>query len=437
MKDSLFAQASRIIEATRVPSAEEKEALTQRVLQEYPHTRPPKSIAGAEVDEDALRLQLYYLIRNDTKLSAGTGYPLRFNYQTNKALEDEWPLLIEVVVDRMKRLSSLDLSQMTPEEIMRANLADGVRLFIKSEGHGREKQDSKRWRLISALSIVDQLIDKVLHWNQNKTEILCWRHIPSCCGMGMDTPEDIDDVYNKVHKPTGGRISTSGSGDVTGFDWSVREWELVLEARQRVALAHAQGTAMERIAVNRAYAISRSVFVTDDGDMYAQEEQIYGVQKSGTFNTGSTNSRIRVFLAWLIGARWAIAMGDDSQEDHIPDAKERYRALGHGLKFYSRNEHDFEFCSHRFDGRTAVPSDLTKSMFKIMSGKEITPSQIAGFAHFARNHPRLDDALAAFETQPQLTAEAKVLLATRRNDNGKEEENESEKNATQEGGSFR
>lgn len=413
MRESLFSQAGRILSGAE-PSQTEKDALTARVLREYPSTRPSLALCSPVIDEAALRSTLKYLIENDTKMTATPGYPLIYSYATNKSLQDEWPLVIEVVVSRMKLLATHDLSQMTPREIVELRMADPARLFIKGEPHGLRKQTSKRWRLISALSIIDQLIDKVLHYNQNKTEIGLWKHIPSCCGMGMDTKEDIDSIYAKVSGPTGGDITLAGSGDVEGFDWSVKEWELILEAKQRIELGRATGTVAATIMLNRAYAISRSTFVIDDGTMYTQTPGFYGIQKSGVFTTGSTNCRIRVFLAWLIGAGWANAMGDDSTEDYVPDAKERYLKLGHKLKFYNRCGKSFSFCSHTFDGKTAIPEDYTKSMYGMLTGSTITTDQISGISHFLRNHPDHDKVLDALSGAPHCEPEARRLASTRR-----------------------
>lgn len=296
--------------------------------------------------------------------------------------------IIDLTLLRIKDLLNTNLTHLTPVELVRKGLCDCMRLFIKNEPHGAKKIDSKRWRLISCLSVVDQIIDRVLHTGQNKLEIKLHTYIPSCSGLGLDTSKDIVAFRKKVITfSKGGPIA---SADVTGFDWSVQEWELLFDTECRIALAHAEGTAFATLARARVTCICRAILVVDDGTMYAQKPKHYGIQKSGTYNTASSNSRIRTILAWLVGAMWAIAMGDDSLEDPVEGATEKYARLGHPLKMYNIQGETYEFCSHFFERDAVFPSNPSKSLFRLLSKPVIDGDAINMITHFMRSHPGIN-----------------------------------------------
>lgn len=372
-----------------IPTQKQQDALYEKALRLYPEVTPIEAFRGEEIDVELLRKTIVHLLRHETKNKASPGNPLRYGYDENgKVIEADEANIVSIILERVLLLADADLSQMTPTEIVAGGYADTIRVFIKGEPHGPTKIKSKRWRLISSVSLVDQVIDKLLHFNQNKTEKQHWLLLPSCPGIGFDSKEAINKFHRAVMLKAKGKYFNIAKSDVVGFDWSVSEWEVLLEARVRVGLQNQKKDSITgRLIYNRAHCLNRSIFGTDDGKLYAQTPGYYGVQKSGTFNTSSTNSRIRVMIAWLIGALWAKAMGDDSLEDPVEGAQEKYLALGHRMKFYTRCTDSFEFCSHNFDGKTAVPVNFTKSLFRQMNNAKTTPSQMHGFLHAVRNHP--------------------------------------------------
>jgi hypothetical protein len=94
--------------------------------------------------------------------------------------------------------------------------------------------------------------------------------------------------------------------------------------------------------------------------------------KSGRYVTSSSNSRIRVLAAQLVGASWCYAMGDDSLEQAIDrdEAFRRYAAIGCTLKDYRVCDKTFEFCSHRYDRGVAEPVAIGKTLFRLLCQHE-------------------------------------------------------------------
>lgn len=373
-----------------MPTRVEQQKLLDKVLSHYPHTTQ-NQILGS-MNWPALRAQLAHMLEHVIVLDSNPGFPLASMFATNdaaiKALGSEF--IIDVTIGRIQLLLQNDCSQLTPEELVAKGLCDPIRAIVKNEPHPPRKIETKRWRVISCVSLVDQLIDRLLHTTQNKVEIALWHSIPSAPGIGLSTDQDGKRLMDKVNRMSGNKpVALS---DVSGFDWSIQEWEILLDAEARCLLQSANET-NTKLIMNRAHCICRSLWITPDGTMYAQTFK--GVVKSGTFNTSSTNSRIRVMLAWLIGAIWALAMGDDCLEEPVEGAAALYSRYGHPLKMYEISE-QIEFCSHDFDRATGMysPTDPTKSLFNLLAkinDGNIDLQSLHSFLHHVRNHPQRNE----------------------------------------------
>lgn len=272
------------------------------------------------------------------------GYPYMRLARTNGELLDLHASLIEdLAVRRLEDLWASDLDEIAlydAEELVDCGLCDPIRVFVKNELHGRLKVSQGRMRLIMSVSVVDQLVERVLNGTQNNVEIGMWEDIPSKPGMGLGDEGlwSLEACFRKMRHPL--------SSDISGFDWSVSAWWLDCDARAREMLTGV-GRQMHR---KRAMCLGRSMLVFSDGVVWTQTQD--GVQKSGSYNTSSTNSRIRYMLAALVARRggWSgevAAMGDDAVEDSPEDdLAPAYLELGFRLKEASR---DIEFCAYKFD----------------------------------------------------------------------------------------
>lgn len=339
---------------------------------------------------DYTRFYLAYAVNGD----AGPGVPLNRLASTNKQLILKHSSLVEkCVLNRMRLLLTSDGKEdYSPEELIKLGLCDPVRLFVKNEPHGVKKELSRRWRLISSVSLIDQLCERLMFSEQNRLEITQWKDLPSKPGLGLDDYEDLAAIASAIPE---GKVAEA---DVTGWDWSVQEWELEIEAYMRSRLMQlAANEPLARAIRLRYQAVARSVFVEPSGRLISQKW--YGVQLSGCYNTSSTNSRLRVLVAHLVGAKWAMAMGDDCVETFVENAFEKYRLLGHPLKMYRlASSRDFEFCSHRFRGNKCFPVNPDKSLFRLLS-KGLEERDLAQFQSFLKDHPdrKLLSALAKLE----------------------------------------
>lgn len=279
---------------------------------------------------------------------------------------------------------------MSPEDLVIRGLVDPIKVFIKQEPHKLAKVKAGKLRIISNVSIVDQLIERILCSKQNKVEIKRWRTCPSKPGMGLHD-EGLEEIFAEVMGAQ--KTYALAETDISGWDWNVKNWMLALDAKIRSRLYHAPPeSALAVLLWFRGFAVARKVFCCSDGSLHSQE--IPGIQASGSFNTSSTNSRMRVFLAWLIGCVWVIAMGDDDLEDVVDDARQKYADLGIVAKDYRvlSSPGWFNFCSTSFEGTPwGYPSNWLRIVYRYLSHSPAShvqnPEFAAQLAGDLRHHP--------------------------------------------------
>jgi hypothetical protein len=247
-------------------------------------------------------------------------------------------------------------------DLVKLQLVDPVRVFIKDEPHKISKAQQGRFRLISSVSLVDQIIERLCFAEQNFLEVLQHEHIPSKPGMGLHD-DGLQAIYNTVST-----FDRPVEADVSAWDWSVQEWQLQMDVDFRIWAYGLQNDDIRaNLMRNRVTCLSRTVYCTSDGNLYSQLAP--GIQLSGSYNTSSTNSRIRVLTAYGLGVPKIIAMGDDSIEEFSEGVFDGYIKCGHDMKMYTEvGKESFEFCSTRFDGSwKGYPANADKMFYKLLS----------------------------------------------------------------------
>jgi len=375
------------------------------------------------MDRDIVRKRLIWYLQNSIPKKSKPGVPYsKLGACNADIIENHQGFLVDAAMKRIEVLSTLDPNKdYTAVELIQLGACDPVRVFIKKEPHSQRKFRSKRWRLIFAISIVDQLVERILSTAQNKKEIATWLYCPSAPGLSLTKDEDLNDIYQKIQDLR--KNKPCAEADITGWDWSVKEWELKHEAEMRIKLGNFNPYAAN-ICRMRFLCVSRSVYAFPNGELRILKG--HGVQLSGCYNTSSTNSRLRVLVALLCGASWAMAMGDDCVEEHIDGAEEKYGDLGHPLKMYNMKTTDFEFCSMLFKEDTAYPVDGTKTLYRLIEQKEITKELVMQFELEMRKSPRLNEFRACY----QRVVEQNILRKNKLQEHAQEIETK-QKEATQ------
>lgn len=284
---------------------------------------------------------------------------------------------------RLNVLNSRDPLPLSAEEFVQKNYCDPIQLFIKNEPHKVEKIKTGRFRLIAKVSIVDEVIQRLLYYNQNCMEIENWLTCPSKPGIGMT--DEMASAFVKLMPPNG------ESSDVSGLDWSIKGWQLDLEIQQRIMLCNASPeSSYSVVASTHAKAIGLAVFVLSDGSMIAQ--RVYGLVKSGEYVTSSRNSRVRVNLSIMTGSKWSQAQGDDCCDSVIPNKVEAYKQFGFTLRDIEPfGDENFEFCSHRWS-RTrgiAVPLNWEKMTINLLNSAP-SMDMLFQYEYVMRHSPKLE-----------------------------------------------
>jgi hypothetical protein len=377
----------------------------EKILPLYPKTSAPKGFAENGIDEAVMTERIAF-VADQIVRSSKPGIPYHCDYTSNGDFVDQGlKTLTKHVLDRLKLLCEKPIDGLTASELLAQGFCDPVRTFVKGEPHSKKKVKQGRWRLIFAVSLVDQVIERLMCSRQNNAEIDGWIKCPSAPGLSLQTDDDLRTIREHVVKLAEGKALAEA--DVTGWDWSVKEWELVLDGEMRIRLGDMRGPAAQVMRA-RALCASRSVYCMPDGKLLCHVDG--GVQISGSYNTSSTNSRLRVAIAFLSGASWAFAMGDDCLEEFVDDAPKKYAALGHPLKMYEKRDPGapFEFCSTLFTDGVCAPVDYTKTFYKLLTQKSITLDLWEQFEGHARHVPQLEQIARVIASWKATTDEARA-----------------------------
>lgn len=295
--------------------------------------------------------------------------------------------IVSLAVKRIEALMDTpyaEVQNMSVQELLEKGLMDPVRLFVKNEPHSQAKLAEGKYRLISSVSLVDEIVERVLNGGLNGVEIANWDRIWSKSGMGHDD----DKMKILFASLEGHRLAST---DMSNWDWGCSGLELGIDALLR-------GEALKfpepwrNALLNRARALAVSPLVLSNGHVYVP--LMPGIQKSGSYNTSSSNSRIRVLCAFAIGASYCAAMGDDSVETPVDDAVAKYAQLGHKCKEYTVYPVGFEFCSHRHETWKGVPVNPGKSLHRLLhstADEEKLNEAFGQFAEHLRHHPRAEE----------------------------------------------
>lgn len=302
------------------------------------------------------------------KADSDPGFPLRNIAASNSiAIENYRGLIIESVIARLNELTSKDVLSYGSIELLERGVCDPVRIFVKNEPHSSKKLEQGRVRLIMSVSLVDQVVSRILFSTQNRAEVDAWKDIPSKPGMGF-SDEQTESIFEYVDD-----FPDLESYDVSGWDWSVQDWEMAWEAESRIMLAGAEETLFATVVRNYFHTASRSVFVLADGSLYAQT--IAGIMKSGLYITSPSNSRIIVRTSHTCGVRKIMSNGDDHVANRVEDYVSSMLRRGHIVVPEEVSE-GFNFCSHHYKDGVCWTTNADKITFALLN-KSGTPAEKA------------------------------------------------------------
>lgn len=262
--------------------------------------------------------------------------------------------------------------------------ADNIKLFIKDEPHKLSKAEIGRWRLISAQSLVDQMVDRVLFYSWVQTEIVDHFSVTSKGGWSP-----IPAGYQRLMAEF--PLGTTVAVDKSMWDWTMPPWVVweYLFAKTRATPDISDLTFW--LWARRFYHVlgPGATIRMPTGVVWKQD--CWGLMKSGFYLTLSLNGAAQMFqhaLAWWrMGKRtlppriWT--MGDDTlsrmRPTDIEEYKEQLATTGCLVKMVETAR---EFAGYRFDGRgladaSVVPLYERKHQFLMQHVEPDQEKQVA------------------------------------------------------------
>nr|QDH89722.1 MAG: RNA-dependent RNA polymerase [Riboviria sp.] len=286
------------------------------------------------------------------------------------------------------------ISELSAFELVMQGYCDPIRCFVKNEPHANRKIESGKLRIISGVSVVDQLIERVLYSRQSNLNIRKWEEVPFKPGMGLHDAGLVS-LYEQMMS-----LPSRAESDISAWDQSVPGWLLQAWSEYLITLAEADNSCYSRIVRARNVCHRRSIYQTSD----EWWEQLHDMgQLSGSYATSSGNSVMRNLLCQIVAEdaghikddQYALifTMGDDAVEEIIPGAKELYEKYGFNVKDYHVKADGFSFCSTHWNygNPYGIPETIWKTLFRLLSKNPASPEYEqwrAQFEDVIRNHPQ-------------------------------------------------
>lgn len=347
---------------------------------------------------DSLLSNLINSAIDDVKPTSTPGFPWGLRFHENKDLlktaRDE---LHFGVLTRLKLLLNNNTFVDDPVSLVRNNLHDVVCPFEKNEPHPPRKAVDGKWRIVNCLSIVDQVIERVLLGPAIAQIKSSYPVSGAVVGIGFSSDHALE-FGEQVIKNN--RYCNGYSTDVSGWERSLDRSFVINSAEMIIDKLQDRDSRVKLVRALKRHAlmITNPLFLvpTSDGSVYSLvRRNSPGGMLSGSFVTTVYNTLCRLDLAFLCGAHEAKAAGDDCLEwtdSNIDSYKAKYLKLGYQLRDVEPiTKKQFNFCSHDFvydeitlTWKTRLTS-WPKCLFNSLS-KLVTPERENAFLEEIKNN---------------------------------------------------
>lgn len=307
------------------------------------------------------------------------------------------------------------LREMVWQRIQRPEESDPIKVFIKREPHKLDKIATGRYRLISAVSLVDTMVDRVLFGR------LC-RKILSTVG---ETPcligwSPLRGGYHLLIEKFRGR--TTRGLDKTAWDWTVSKW--VLDATLAVLLELMDGA--EPVVVDLARRRWKQLF-SDAIFQFSDESQVkqpgWGVMKSGCYLTIVINSIGQMLYHALALKRLHlpydslrfVTIGDDVTVEDFAEFDQYERIIKHygALLKPSEPTRHLQFAGFNFqveNGREECwPEYWQKHLYNVSHSQKLPAEALLPYLVLYANEPNFGEYVRS-----TMSVECPEALLTRR-----------------------
>ncbi|APG75867.1 hypothetical protein 3 [Sanxia sobemo-like virus 1] len=283
-------------------------------------------------------------------------------------------------------------------------VADPIKLFIKSEFHKREKILNSRFRLISSVSLIDGLVDRMLFIIFAKKLTGNFANTGICIGYNPQKGGHRF-MHNTFPKHTEKLLV-----DQTAFDWTYKPWMANVLKNVINDLNMDPHQWWTRAVDNRFKALfDKPKFVFSDGERI--DQPIEGVMKSGCYLTIIANSIAVLSIHYLSSLRSnnptdgiILVQGDDAVQDlplYLEEYKEAVKTCGVLPKF--KTSKSIEFAGFRYENDIFVPEYRQKHLVAL---KHLTSDRLDA-------EMTLNSYLRMYTYEPTMLAYIRSLIAKR------------------------
>lgn len=244
---------------------------------------------------------------------------------------------------------------------------DPILLFIKPEPHKAKKRDLKAWRLIHSISLVDNLVARILLGGFCAHLIDNYSQVPNKAGW---TPSGGG--YRWMLEELGQRNRQHGMrqpfvmADKSQWDFTMQGWvvEAFVGLLDRLTFDVGDGGWWRTVVLHHFAGLFHGCQLVI-GNHFLQQTT-YGIMKSGWYGTITFNSIAQVALHVLAavrsGEQWKrsvpFALGDDTVQPHLKDIVSYTNELQQTGCVVKQMERSIviEFGGHKFHQGGCVPS---------------------------------------------------------------------------------
>lgn len=282
----------------------------------------------------------------------GSTVALVFGWDGFSVNEVKYNTVKAVVLQRFQQLMSGDL------------VADPINLFIKDEPHKLSKISEGRLRLISGVSLIDGIVDRMLFGEFTDSVLDSVGQTPVLIGWN---PAFGGGKFLLNQFPDG-----VVSVDKSSWDWSVPGWLIDLWLRVILELYSSYPAWYVALIKSRFILLfERAAFSVGGGESW--EQGFKGVMKSGCFLTLILNSLGQLILHYIVAGRMGMSgktgrpwcVGDDTVQNASFDFNvygEHLKRLGFEPKVGDK-ERFIEFVGFLMDEERTVPAYWKKHLF--------------------------------------------------------------------------
>jgi len=289
-------------------------------------------------------------------------------------------------------------------ELVRNGYRDLVSPFTKHEPHPPRKADLEAWRIVQCVSLVDQLVERVIY---SRPVLAIKRLYPTSdavVGIGF-TDQDTKIFHAQVRSDLGPNLKAT---DIAGWDRSLGAGWVTEAGESIIRSSRIPCAPWENAVRNHVYGLTRPAFVVPNGGIHrVLTRNSPGGMLSGSFMTTTLNTLARLDVARVAGAVRAKAAGDDCLElftdgyDYIA----AYAELGFTIRESLTVAETFDFCSHVYRDASPDRAPLVtwmKLTLRYFLQSKISIEQYCAALFELRHNPELENLRPYFKARYEL-----------------------------------